>query len=72
MKKKILNISSEIAIFSFIVMIALLISLIFPFDAETIALLMLLDLAAGFIFAVSLSIILVIGISNFDWGGDHD
>lgn len=69
MKKNILNISLAIALISLFVMIALLICLLFPFDVETKAVLMLLAIVAGLFFGVSISIILVIGIDNFDWGG---
>lgn len=69
MKKKIFNISSVIALFSFIVTIALLICLVFPFDVKTQALLMLLDLVAGVVFAISLSIILILGMPKDEGKG---
>ena len=61
MKNKVLYTSLVIAFISFIVMIALLISLILPFDIDTKAVLMFLSVAAGVIFAFSLSIIIMIG-----------
>ncbi len=70
MKNKVLYTSLVIAFISFIVMIALLISLILPFDIDTKAVLMLLSVAAGVIFGFSLFIIIMIGFKNSNWGDD--
>lgn len=70
MKKKILDISLAIGLISLFVMIALLICLLFPFDAETKAVLMFLACITGSIFGFSLAIIILIAAKNSNWGDD--